>query len=346
MKANVLTDWEKLEMQEVPKPELKPDEARIRVLYGGVCGSDVTVFHHRHMTATVPRIMCHEILGVVEEIRSEKPLPYQAGDRVVIHPLGDCGVCDACLAGSFHVCENLRIMGLHMDGGFAEYVAAETKRIFPVPADIPDKVAILTEPLAVGFHACSRAGVVPGDSVLIIGGGPIGILTGVCARYFGAARVVIAEVNRERLELLASLGFETIDSGAADLAAQAMQLTGGKGFERVFEASGSKPGALALSAVTKIRGVAVLVGIPPVPREYRTNQLVLKEIELRGCRVHTLENFRRTLEMIVKLYRAGAFPFARMSAGEFPLERLEEAIALQESGTRNGKILIKIGERN
>lgn len=343
MRANVLVDWEHLEMKEVPKPVPAPGEVLIKVLYAGVCGSDVTVYHHRHLTATVPRIMCHEILGIVEEINASGTYPYQVGDRVVVHPLGDCGKCHACLDGNFHVCKDLRIMGLHMDGAFAEYVCAEAKRVFKVSEDIPDKVAILTEPLAVGFHACSRAGVEPGDDVLIIGGGPIGILCGVCARYFGASRVVVAELNPERLELVRSLGFETIDSGKADLAAAVDEMTAGDGFDKVFEASGSRSGALALASVTKIRGTALIVGIPAEPREYQTNKLILKEIAIVGSRVHTLKHFARTVEMVENLYRENAFPFERMIADEFPLEKLDEAIRLQESGKRNGKILIKIG---
>ncbi len=342
MRANVLTDWKVLKMQEVPTPEPQKDEARIKVIYGGVCGSDVTVYNHKHLTATVPRIMCHEILGVVEKINAEGPLPYKEGDRVVLHPLGECGKCHACLDGNFHVCGNLRIMGLHMDGGFAEYVCTETKRVFPVPDRVPDKVAILTEPMAVGFHACARAGLEPGESVLIIGGGPIGILCGVCARYFGAGRVVIAELNSKRLELIRDFGFETIDTGREDLLGAVDRMTNNSGFDKVFEASGSKAGALALASVTRIRGTAVPIGIPTEPREYQTNKLILKEISIVGSRVHTLKHFERAAEMVTRLYDENKFDFAKMIAGEFPLDRLDDAIHLQESGAKCGKILIHI----
>ena len=344
MRAKVLTDWVKLEMRDVPSPEPAEGEVLVRVLYGGVCGSDITVFHHRHLTATVPRIMCHEILGVVEKINTSQATEYRVGDRVVIHPLGDCGSCNPCLDGHFHVCQDLRIMGLHMDGGFAEYVCAEAKRVFRVEEDIPDRTAILVEPMAVGFHACSRGEVLPGENVLVIGGGPIGICCAVCARYFGASQVVVAEMNPERLELIRSFGFRTIDSGTQDLIRAAEEMTDGCGFDKVFEASGSQAGALALASVTKIRGAAVLVGIPSVPREYQTNKLILKEIALLGSRVHTLRDLGRTVEMVEKLHRSGGFAFEKMIAAEFPLERLEDAIKLQESGTKNGKILVRIGK--
>ncbi len=344
MKANVLTDWEKLEMLEVQKPEPKRGEVLVHILYGGVCGSDITVFHHRHLTATVPRIMCHEILGIVEEINCERELPYQVGDRVVVHPLKSCGTCEPCMRGEFHVCSDLQIMGLHIDGGFAEYVCAEAKRVFKVSDDIPDKAAILTEPLAVGFHACDRAGLVPGEEVLVIGGGPIGIVTAATARYFGASKVTVAELNQQRLEFIRSLGFETIDPGREDLVKRAEEMTRGQGFDKVFETSGSNSAAQALASVTRIRGRAVLVGIPSVYREYQTNKLVLREVELLGSRVHTLKNFERTVEMMERMYRTNSFDLLRMISDEYPLEELEKALKVHESGAEPGKIIVRIGE--
>lgn len=342
MRANVLTDWEKLEMRDVPVPQLRKDEILVRVIYAGICGSDVTVFHHRHLTATVPRIMCHEILGEVVKINSDKDLPYGIGDRVVVHPLKNCGECDPCLDGNFHVCKNLEILGLHLEGGFAEYVAVEAKRAFRIAEDIPDKVAALTEPLAVGYHACSRALLSPEESVLVIGGGPIGIISALAAKYFQASKVVVAELNKERLEFIRSLGFDVIDTGAEDLIKVTAELTGGNGFDKVIETSGSAFGEMVLADVTKIRGKAVLVGIPSVPREFQINKLVLKEIEIIGSRVHTLKDFGSSYKVIEKLYRENAFEFERMISAEFPLERLEEGLALHESGTMTGKILIKI----
>lgn len=345
MKANVLVDWEHLEMKDVNIPTIGDDEVLVRVLYSGICGSDVTVYHHRHLTATVPRIMCHEILGEVEKINSSKKQAYEVGDRVVIHPLEECGICPACLDGNFHVCKNLKIFGLHREGGFAEYVVAQTKRLFKVSDDIPSKVAILTEPLAVGYHACCRALLSTEESVLVIGGGPIGIMTAVCAKYFRASRVVIAEVNKERLDFIKSLGFETIDSGENDIGDVALAMTDGYGFDKVFEASGSKPGELAIATATKIRGKAVLVGIPSVPREFQINKIVLKEIEILGCRVHELKDFASAYHILEKMHRNKEFDFSKMISAELPLEQLEEGIKLQESGKMFGKIIISVAEK-
>ena len=342
MRACVLTDWKTLEIKDVPKPVLKPEQVLLKVKYAGVCGSDVNVFNHNHPTATVPRIMCHEIFGTVEEIRSEKPLPYGLGSRVVVCPLTWCGTCEACRAGAFHVCRDLGILGLHLDGGFAEYVAVNADMVFEIPADIPDEIAILTEPFAVGFHLNHRAGVAPGDAVLVTGGGPIGLLAAMNARYFRASTVVISEPTPERRAYIESFGFETIDPTSQDLVAEAMRITNGIGFDKVIEASGSNAAWNTLTDVCKIRGTIAPVGIPKGYANLKVVQLIFKELTIIGNRVYPREDFERTVGMLAELYRSGAWDLARIIDRMLPLEELSRAIGFQSMGKNKGKIVIKI----
>ncbi len=342
MKACVLTDWKTLEIKDVPKPVLKPEQVLLKVKYAGVCGSDVNVFNHNHPTATVPRIMCHEIFGTVEEIRSEKPLPYGLGSRVVVCPLTWCGTCEACRAGAFHVCRDLGILGLHLDGGFAEYVAVNADMVFEIPADIPDEIAILTEPFAVGFHLNHRVGIAPGDAVLVTGGGPIGLLAAMNARYFRASTVVISEPNPERRAYIESFGFETIDPTSQDLVAEAMRITSGIGFDKVIEASGSNAAWNTLTDVCKIRGTIAPVGIPKGYANFKVVQLIFKELTIVGNRVYPREDFERTVGMLAELYRSGTWDLARIIDRMLPLEELSQAIEFQSMGKNKGKIVIKI----
>lgn len=342
MRACVLTDWKTLEIKDVPKPVLKPEQVLLKVKYAGVCGSDVNVLNHNHPTATVPRIMCHEIFGTVEEIRSEKLLPYGLGSRVVVCPLTWCGTCEACRAGAFHVCRDLGILGLHLDGGFAEYVAVNADMVFEIPADIPDEIAILTEPFAVGFHLNHRAGVAPGDTVLVTGGGPIGLLAAMNARYFRASTVVISEPNPERRAYIESFGFETIDPTSQDFVAEAMRITNGIGFDKVIEASGSNAAWNTLTDVCKIRGTIAPVGIPKGYANLKVVQLIFKELTIVGNRVYPREDFERTVGMLAELYRSGAWDLARIIDRMLPLEELSQAIEFQSMGKNKGKIVIKI----
>lgn len=344
MRANVLTDWNKLEMLDVPTPVPQKGQILVKMIYAGICGSDVTVSRHKHPTATIPRIMCHELFGSVAEIAEGTETTLKVGDRVVVHPLTWCGVCEACSEGNFHVCRNLGIKGLHIDGGFAEYVLADAAGAFRVPDDIPDRVAALTEPLSVGFHAHMRAGTQPGDNVLVIGAGPIGIVAAMCAKYFHAGKIVLTEINPVRAELARSFGFEVIDPSATDLVAEVNRMTDGVGFDRVIEASGSAAGAGLLGSVCRIRGTVLLVGIPGGPTAYESGKLILKEIHMVGARVCTREDYRRSLEMLCRFHRSGTFNMEALIDREIPLEALSEGLELQASGKNVGKILVAVGK--
>jgi threonine dehydrogenase-like Zn-dependent dehydrogenase len=194
MKAMVLTEWEKLELKDTPLPELAEDEALIKVKYAGICGSDVHIFTGHHPTAKAPVILGHEFVGTVMKINSRKSLKFKIGDRVVAEPLISCGVCEACLAGNGHVCKNLKLLGIHTDGAFAEYVKVSVAKIIPVADHLSDRVAALTEPFAVGFHVNQRADLKNGDTALVIGGGPIGLIVGMVAKVSGASKVIFSEI--------------------------------------------------------------------------------------------------------------------------------------------------------
>ena len=126
MKAAVLKDWLNLELTDIPMPVPGPDEALIKVRYGGVCGSDMVVYRHKHMTATIPRVLCHEILGTIETLPEGYDGPFHLGQRVLMNPVVSCGHCSACKRGLGHVCENLELLGIHRDGCACEYIADDS----------------------------------------------------------------------------------------------------------------------------------------------------------------------------------------------------------------------------
>ncbi len=343
MKACVLTDWKKLELKDVPDPVLEEDEVLVEVLYGGVCGSDVTVFNHHHLTATIPRILCHEILGKVSRINSKRKLPYAVGDKVVVFPLIYCSRCKACLVGHTSACSSLQIRGLHVDGGFAEYIKVDTGSIIPVASDLPDRIAVLTEPFSIGYHSNRIAETKSGDTVLVIGGGPIGLVTAITAQYFGA-RVLVSEPSDSRRAIAEEFGFETLDPRTQDVPAEVKKLTEGVGADVVMEVSGTQAGFdTAVPAVSEC-GVIVPVAIPSEKRAIQTNMFILKEASIRGTRCCPLDQFQKTAVMLADMYRRNLYPLEKIIAKELPLSGVPEGLALQAEGKLDGKIIINIRE--
>ena len=342
MKACVLSDWNRLEIRELPIPQLSDGEALIEVIYGGVCGSDVTVTNHKHPTATIPRILCHEILGVVREIKTDKPVNYRVGDRVAVFPLSYCGECVPCLTGHTSACSRLQVTGVHTDGGFAEYCKFPADRLIPVPAELPDEIAALTEPLSVAFHANSRAETKPGDNVLVIGGGPIGLLCALTARYFGA-NVLLSEVKPDRLALARSIGIECVDPTQTDLMDVAQARTNGVGFDVILEVTGSQSAYDTMICLCRECGTIVPVAIPSVARSFQTNLFILKEIRMLGIRCCPKIEFERTVGMVQAMHKDGAgYHLENMIAKILPLEQCAEGVAEQGTGSVNGKILIRV----
>jgi len=343
MKAAVLTQWEKFEMKDVPIPETGAEECLIKVKYVGICGSDLHIYKGHHPTAKAPVIPGHEFVGVVEKINSSKRNDIKPGDRVVVEPLISCGVCEACMEGNWHVCRNLKLLGIHVNGGFAEYVRVSADKVIKVDESVPDRIAALTEPFAVGFHVNQRAGVKNGDSVLVIGAGPIGLVVGMTAKASGASRVVYSEINNDRINQVRSFGFSDIINPITENAlARSNELTDNAGFDVVFEVSGSQPGLLFATQACKIRGTIVPVGFPGKIPEFNILQCIFKELSVIGSRVYTFQDFKKTVKMLENIVNNNTYDLDKLISDVFRLEDLEKALAIMEVGSNTGKILIEM----
>jgi 2-desacetyl-2-hydroxyethyl bacteriochlorophyllide A dehydrogenase len=341
MKAAVLTDWKCIEMRDVPIPELGPEECLIKVQYAGICGSDLHIYEGHHPTARKPLIPGHEFVGTIESIRTDREIGLAPGDRVVVEPLISCRKCEACREGNWHVCRKLGLLGIHTSGGFAEYVKAPVDKTILVNPNLPDKLAALTEPFAVGFHVTSRAGVRNGDRVLIIGGGPIGLIAGIVARECGASLVAFSEINEARIGRIRELGFEhAMNPAKEDVAARTAEWTGDEGFDIVIEVSGSQPGLLLATQACRIRGTVVLVGFPGQVPQMNVLQGIFKELTIVGSRVYTFEDFRKTVRLLERMAAERRYDLELLISGTCPLEGLEAALKSMKDGTALGKIMI------
>lgn len=293
MKALVYTGPKSIEIRDVPRPEKGPDQALIRVKYCGVCGTDIGIWGGTHPRATAPLVLGHEFVGTVTEASAR----FAVGQRVVAYPLFSCGTCHACRTGSPHVCAALRLIGIDSAGGMAEYLAVNDEQLCAVPADLDDKVAALIEPLAVVLRGVEQSEMVVGDHVVVLGAGPIGLLTALVARHAGAREVVVTDVNAARLALAADLGFATVDVGQADLNARILERTGGDGADVVFECAGVPASILDATQITRPRGTICLMSMHKGASPVRLLEVAFKELRLVGSRVYTQEQFRRAVAL-------------------------------------------------
>src|SRR5215831_210034 len=194
-----------------PMPIAKAGEALLRVRRVGICGTDLHIYQG-HLDHRVPKggIIGHETFAEVVEAPAGSG--FAKGNRVVVEPVLSCGTCRACRMGATYLCYSLKVMGVDVTGGMQEYWAVPLGRMLHVPDSLNDDHAALIEPLAVATHDVTRAGVKADDAVIVFGGGPIGCLVALVCRVRGA-RVKVAEINSFRVEMLRSLGLETIGAG-------------------------------------------------------------------------------------------------------------------------------------
>ncbi len=314
-------------------------EVAVRVAYCGICGTDMHVYHG-NMDARVGlnRTVGHEMSGIVAEI-GEGVSSVSVGQKVVVRPLDHCNECPACKAGHRHVCHSLKFLGLDTDGAMQEIWTVPAHTLHVLPDDLRMDHAALIEPVAVACHDVRLSQLQPGEDVVVIGGGPIGILVAMVARDAGG-RVVISEVNPNRLAIAQKLGFETVNPVETDLPAAIQEHTGGKGAEVVFEVSGTQPGVDAMTAVAATKARIVMVAIHAAKPSIDMFQFFWRELKLLGARVYEPEDYEKAIAIIV----SGGVDADTIITDVSPLADIQAAFEALDSSPTAMKSLIKVGE--
>jgi L-iditol 2-dehydrogenase len=316
MTASVLRGVGDLTLEERPVPVPAADEVLIRVNSVGVCGSDVHYFKHGRIGPYVvesPLILGHELSGEIVAVGADVD-ESRVGLRVAVEPQRPCRVCDFCREGAYNLCPKMEFYATPpIDGAFCEYVLIQDDFAYEVPDSISDNAAALMEPLSVGIAAAQKGGVKVGDTVLIAGGGPIGIITGQVARAFGAADVVIADINPARRELAASYGLRVVDPAAdstEDLAAHVF-----------VDASGATPAILNGIRSTRAGGTVVLVGSAD---EF---PLSVPEVAMRELNVTGTFRYTNTWPIARTLLASGQVELDSLVTHVYGIEQVEEALS-------------------
>jgi 2-desacetyl-2-hydroxyethyl bacteriochlorophyllide A dehydrogenase len=308
-------------------------ESLLRVRRVGICGSDLHIFQG-HLDHRVPKgnVIGHEVLADV--VSSPAGSGFAEGDRVVVEPILFCGDCRACRMGATYLCYKLKVLGVDVPGGMREYWAVPTDRLLKVPVSLSDDNAALIEPLSVATHDVARAGVKPGDAVLVIGGGPIGCLIALVCRHRGA-RVKVSEINPFRVQKLEALGLETIGPDN-DPVQVVNDWTGGDGVDVVFEVSGSPDAIRYITSVVRVWGTVSIIAIHSEPVAANFYPMFGRELTMHGSRLYT----RAAWEEAIRLLAAGAVKVDSLVSRRIPLEDLQQGMEEALGGGPVMKVLV------
>ncbi|HSJ54140.1 MAG TPA: alcohol dehydrogenase catalytic domain-containing protein, partial [Anaerolineae bacterium] len=213
MKAGIVYADRDIRLGDAPDPRVAPDQVLVAPAYAGICGTDLHIYRGEfHDRVRYPAILGHEFGGIVQEAGRDVQ-GYRAGDRVVVDPILPCQACPACLSGHLNACRGLKLLGIDLDGGFGQYVAAPANRLYPLPDGVPLAHAPMVEMYGLGHHVLRRGQVQPGESVAILGAGRLGLsVLDVLCHTAGAVLTIVADLQPFRLEVARALGADrTID---------------------------------------------------------------------------------------------------------------------------------------
>lgn len=325
-------------MQDVPEPEIGPDDVLIRVRKTSICGTDLHIHSWddwARATIPVPLVVGHEFTGEIAELGANVE-GLRVGERVSGEGHITCGHCRNCRAGRREFCHNHRSVGVSRPGAYAEYLALPAQNVFPVPDHISEDVAAVLDPLGNATHTALAFDVV-GEDVLITGAGPIGIMAAAIVRHIGARFVAITDVNDYRLDLAAGMGVDrVVDVGSESPEAIMGDLGMVEGWDVGLEMSGDEAAFNQLLEAMNHGGRVAILGIPPGDVRLEVNQVIFKGLTMRG--IYGRRIFETWYKMSAMLQTG--LVIDPVITHRFPAESFEDAFALVRSG-RCGKVLME-----
>lgn len=287
MRAAVLYERDHLVYDEIPEPEVHAGEVKVHIRACGICGSDVprvlgdAAFFY-------PIVLGHEFSGDIVEV-GEGVSSVQVGDTVAGAAMLPCMKCEDCARGNYGLCKNYSFLGSRKNGAFSDYVVLPQENVVKYDSSIPYTTAVLFEPCTVAMHGIRVANYTGGGTVAILGGGTIGVFTAQLCKVFGATQVVVFDIDDERLTLAKRMGADaTVNTTEPDFIQKAMDLTGGRGFDWLFEVAGQPATMQMAFQLSANKATVSFIGYPHVPVTFEARlweQLNLKELTLVGSRM-------------------------------------------------------------
>lgn len=326
MKAVQIVSPNQLQVIDVEKPVIdNKNNVLVKMTAAGICGSDVGIYHGTNAAATYPRIIGHEMVGRVEEI-GEGVTNLKVGDRVIINQVTSCGHCYPCKIGRGNVCDNLKVRGVHIDGGYREYIAVPESDCYLLPDSLSDEDAVMIEPTTIAIQSCTRAQLGKDDMLLIMGAGALGSTILKIARQL-CDHIIVSDIMDEKLEEAKANGAKyTINVLKEDLETKIKEYTYGHGSTVSIDASGTKDSLLTLLKVTGNAGRVMMMGFSTAPVEANQFLITSKELDVRGSRLQN-KMFGKAIEMI----HEGKLDLNGSVSHTFPLTKAQEAFDFVDS---------------
>jgi len=342
MRAQVVLEPGKMELREIPIPQITADEVLVKIKYCGICGSDWSIFTGKYVPERLPLVTGHEMFGVVAEVGANAK-NIKPGDRVAIDITLPCGTCYFCRRGDGLLCESFEQIGIHtkdMPGGFAEYVKAPWKNIYQVPDEVDDLKAAFIEPLTTTLQGSKRMGLKIGSSFVVIGSG-LGVLHGAMAKLRGAAPVIVIDGVPERLQLAKDVCADYVINfkETPDVVAEVFRLTNGIGADYVIEAVGTSATYEQAFKMLRRGGKLEAFGIcaPDDTAKLAPYEFVLNEKKVSGSCAGIGNDWGDAITLL-RYGRVDPTPLISMVV---PLEDLEQAMHELHEG-QNARSLVKV----
>ena len=333
MKAAFLYGKKDIRIEEVAVPEIKPHEVLVQIKAVGICGSDVHYYEHFGMgpayQLTKPQVLGHEASGIVVKVGSEVK-NLKPSDRVTIEPGETCFRCEQCKNGHYNLCPDVHFLSTPDNkGAFAEYLVMNSDLLYRIPDEMSFEVASLAEPLSVGIHACEQVNARPGKSLVILGAGPIGMVTLAAARAFGLTDITMCDIQESRLSFALRYGAKHVFVNKGINAEEVVQrFTDGAGFDCCIETAGSPVTHEMSISLMKKGGIIALVGIPAQSHvSINVSDIIDKELTVRG-----VFRYANSYKTAVQMLNSGVIDFKSLITKRFPLKETQAALqfALEE----------------
>lgn len=300
MKAVKIMKPNELQIIDMEKPAIdEKNNVLVKIHVAGICGSDVGIYHGKNAAATYPRVIGHEMVGEIVET-GENVTKRKVRDRVIIDQVTACGHCYACRKGRPNVCENLQVRGVHIDGGYREYMAVPESDCYLLPETLSYEDAVMIEPTTIAVQACSRAELVFEDNLMIIGAGALGSSILRIARLYNPHKIIMVDIEEDKLkESLENGATDIINSKVEDVVEKAHELTDGYGPTVVIDAACFHGSFLTACKCAGNAGRVITMGFGVDPDEINQFAITSKELDVRGSRLQN-RKFQTVIDMVNK----------------------------------------------